>query len=147
DEALALAASLERGSEHPLAAAVVAAAVEGGLRLRPVEAFEALAGRGVRGRIDERTIVLGNASLAGGDLGPLTADAEMLRREGRTVALLGVDGQTQGLLALSDPIKAGTPEAIRRLHELGVEIVMATGDDRITADAVARDLGIDRVFA
>jgi Cu+-exporting ATPase len=147
DEALALAASLERGSEHPLAAAVVSAAEEGGLALRPVEAFEALAGKGVRGRIDGRTIMLGNARLADGDLGPLAADAEMLRRGGHTVALLGVDGQTQALLALSDPIKAGTPEAVRRLHALGVEIVMATGDDRITADAVARDLGIDRVFA
>jgi Cu+-exporting ATPase len=147
DVALTLAASLERGSEHPLAAAVVSAAEEGGLALRPVEGFEALAGRGVRGRIDGRTVVLGNARLADGDLGPLAADAEMLRRDGHTVALLGVEGQTQALLALSDPIKAGTPEAIRRLHALGVEIFMATGDDRITADAVARDLGIDRVYA
>jgi Cu+-exporting ATPase len=147
DEALALAASLERGSEHPLAAAVLLAAEEGRLALRPVEAFEALAGRGVRGRIDGRTIVLGNASLAGGDLGPLADEAEMLRRNGQTVALLGVEGQTRALLALRDPIKAGVPEAIRRLHSLGVELVMATGDDRITADAVASDLGIDRVFA
>ena len=147
DEALALAASLERGSEHPLAAAVVSAAVEGGLALRPVEAFEALAGRGVRGRIDGRTIVLGNARLADGDLGPLANDAEMFRREGQTVTLLGVEGHTQALLALSDPIKPGTPEAIRRLRALSVEIVMATGDDRITADAVARHLGIGRVFA
>jgi Cu+-exporting ATPase len=147
DEALALAASLERGSEHPLAAAVVGAAEEGGLTLRPVEGFEALAGRGVRGRIDGRTIVLGNASLADGDLGPLANDVQMLRREGQTVTLLAVEGRAQALLALSDPIKPGTPEAISRLRALSVEIVVATGDHRITADAVAGHLGIGRVFA
>jgi Cu+-exporting ATPase len=147
DEALALAASLERGSEHPLAAAVVGAAAEGGLTLRPVEGFEALAGRGVRGRIDGRTIVLGNASLADGDLGPLANDVQMLRREGQTVTLLAVEGRAQALLALSDPIKPGTPEAISRLRALSVEIVVATGDHRVTADAVAGHLGIERVFA
>ncbi len=147
DEALALAASLERGSEHPLAAAILSAARERGITLSPAEAFEALSGRGVRGRIGGRSIVLGNGALVVGDLGSLAADAEELRRDGKTVALLGVEGRPCALLAVSDPIKSATPEAIRRLHALGIEIFMATGDNRTSADAVARRLGIDRVVA
>jgi Cu+-exporting ATPase len=147
DEALALAASLERGSEHPLAAAILSAAQERGITPSPAEAFEALSGMGVRGRIGDRSIALGNAALVTADLGSLAADAEELRRDGKTVALLDVEGRACALLAISDPIKSATPEAIRRLHALGIEIFMATGDNRTSADAVARRLGIDRVVA
>jgi len=147
DEALALAASLERGSEHPLASAILSAAQEHRVTLSPVEAFESLSGRGVRGRIGGRSMALGNGALVVGDLGSLAADAEELRRHRKTVALLGVDGRACALLAVSDSIKSATPEAIRRLHALGIEIVMATGDNRISAEAVASQLGIDRVVA
>jgi Cu+-exporting ATPase len=102
---------------------------------------------GVRGRVGGRSIVLGNGALVGGDLGALAADADELRRDGKTVALLGIEGRASALLAVSDPIKSATPEAIRRLHALGIEILMATGDNRTSADAVARRLGIDRVVA
>ncbi len=147
DEAIALAASLERGSDHPLAAALLSAAKEGGMAVPPVEAFEAVAGKGVRGRVEGRAIVLGNRALVDGDLGPLSADAEALGREGKTVALLGVDGRARALFALSDPLKAATPDAMRHLRALGIEIVMATGDNRVTAEAVASRLGIGRVVA
>ena len=147
-EALALAASLERASEHPLAAAVLAAAKERGVVLREVAGFQAIAGKGVTGRIGAHEIALGSrAVVTDADLGPLAEDAKTLRREAKTVLFLAVDRNVRALLAVSDPIKQSTPEAVRALHDLGIAVFMATGDGPSTAEAVAAALGIDRVRA
>jgi Cu+-exporting ATPase len=149
-ELLRLAASLERGSEHPLASALVRGAAERGVELVSAEDFQSLTGRGVTGRVAGRTVVLGNAGLlAEQDVSaePVAARAEELRREGHTVLLAAVDGQLAGLLAVNDPIRASTPEAIRLLHADGLRLIMLTGDNRTTAEAVARRLGIDEVIA
>jgi Cu+-exporting ATPase len=149
-ELLGRAAGLEQGSEHPLAAAVVAGAKERGIALGRVEGFEARTGKGVTGTVAGRALVLGNAALlaeSGVDTAPLAARAEDLRREGRTVVFLATDGTLEGLLAVGDPIKPTTPEAIRALHAAGVRIVMVTGDERTTAEAVGRALGLDDVQA
>jgi Cu+-exporting ATPase len=152
DEAtvLRLAAGLERGSEHPLAAAVAAGAEARGVPVPAVADFAAVPGKGVRGTIDGRPVVLGTRGLleeGGIDAGPLAAEAEALRGEGRTVVFVGVDGGLAGLLAVVDPIKAGAVEAVRALAAEGIHLVMATGDSRTTAEAVARQLGIERVEA
>jgi Cu+-exporting ATPase len=147
---LRLAASLERASEHPLAAAIVAGAQERGLELLPAGDFESLTGRGVKGTVAGRRVALGNAKLMeelGIDLSSASERAEALRREGETVMFVAVDGVLVGLLGVVDPIKETTPEAIRQLQAEGVEIVMLTGDNRSTAEAVARKLGIDQVVA
>ena len=150
-EVIRLAASLERGSEHPLASAIVAAAGERGIDLAEVRDFQAAPGMGVTGTVDGRACLLGNRGLLDknavdpGDL--LAARAEALRREGETVMFLAVDGAAAGLLGVADPIKATTPEALRSLREDGVEIVLVTGDNPTTAAAVARQLGIARVEA
>jgi Cu+-exporting ATPase len=149
-ELLRLAASLERASEHPLAAAVVRGAGARGVALAAVEGFEALAGRGVRGRVDGRAVAVGTRALLreiGADPGALAARAEELRAEGQTVFFAAVDGRPAGLVGVADPIKASTPEAIAALHAEGVRIVMLTGDGRTTAEAVARRLGLDEVIA
>jgi Cu+-exporting ATPase len=149
-ELLRFAASLERASEHPLASAVVASAQEKNLPLVDVKDFESVTGEGVQGKVDGRTVALGNAQLfvkLGIDLESLIAQAEELRRQGRTVVFVAVDGRAAGLVAIADPVKASTPEAIRMLHEDGMRIVMLTGDSRVTAQAVARELGIDEVEA
>jgi Cu+-exporting ATPase len=149
-ELLRVAASVERGSEHPLAGAIVAAAFERNLTLAPAADFQALPGRGVVGMVEGRTIALGNVQLFEHlllDPSPLAQPAAWLRAEGATVMLVAVDGGAAGLVAVADPIKASTPEAIRHLHEAGVRIVMLTGDSRATADAVAKQLGIDEVLA
>ena len=149
-ELLRRAASLERGSEHPLAAAIVAGAQEKGLELSDVRDFQSLTGEGVFGIVDGQTVALGNQKLferLSIDLGGLREQAEALRQEGQTVVFVAGNGQPYGWLAVSDPIKSSTPEAIRMLHQDGVRIVMLTGDDRSTADAVARQLGIDEVEA
>ncbi len=149
-DVLRLAASLERGSEHPLAAAIVAGAGERGVALDGARNFESLTGRGVRGEVDGRSVALGNRTLLdelGVDAGPLAARAETLRGEGQTVMFVAVDGKPVGLLGVADPIKATTPDAIRRLHAENVRVAMLTGDSRTTAEAVARTLGIDEVFA
>ncbi len=152
DEAslLTLAAAVERGSEHPLAAAVAAAAAERGLDVPPARDVRALPGRGVVGTVEGRTIALGTSRLLG-DLGinpqPLLGRAVALRTEGATAMLVGMDGRPAGLLGVSDPIKPTTPEAVQRLHAEGVRIVMLTGDHRVTAESVARKLGIDEVVA
>ncbi len=149
-DVLRLAASLERGSEHPLAAAIVAGAGERDVALDGARNFESLTGRGVRGEVDGRSVALGNRTLLdelGVDVGPLAARAEALRGEGQTVMFVAVDGKPVGLLGVADPIKATTPDAIRRLHAENVRIAMLTGDSRTTAEAVARTLGIDEVFA
>jgi Cu+-exporting ATPase len=147
---LSRAASLERGSEHPLARAVVQAAEAHRLKLEPPTDVEAVVGRGLRGKVGGQSIRLGTAEFlaeAGIDAGPLDSRAEELRQEGATVLFAARDSELLGLLALRDPIKETTPEALRSLTREGVHVVMLTGDARTTADAVARELGIDQVIA
>jgi P-type Cu+ transporter len=149
-ELLRLAASLERASEHPLAEAIVRGAEERGAALVPVSRFESLTGRGVRGVVDGRDVALGNRKLLdelGVAAGDLDARADALRGEGQTVMFVAVDGEPAGLVGVADPIKESTAEAIRLLHEEGVQIVMLTGDSRRTAEAVGRALGLDRIEA
>jgi Cu+-exporting ATPase len=149
-ELVRLAASLERGSEHPLAAAFVAAAAERGLPLDSAAGFQALAGQGVTGRVGERAVALGNTALMARlaiDAGPAEARAQALRGEGQTVTFLAVDGRLAALLGFADPIKPTTPEAIRALAAEGLRIVMLTGDSRATAEAVAGQLGLGEVIA
>ena len=150
NEIIRLAASLERASEHPLAAAIVAGAQNEGAALAPVEDFHSLTGRGVVGKVDGRSVALGNLTLLQElsiDPGSLRERAEELRREGHTVMFVAIDGRAAGLVAVSDPIKESTFEAIRILHDEGIRIVMVTGDSRTTAEAVARRLAIDQVEA
>ena len=145
-----LAASLERGSEHPLAAAIVAGAQERGLALVEAQNFRSVTGKGVLGQVDGHQVALGSQALfleLGIELGELVQRAEGLRRDGQTMLFVAVDNRPAGLLGVADPIKPSTPEALRILHEDGVQIVMLTGDSRTTAEAVARTLGIDRVEA
>ena len=149
-EILRLAASIERASEHPLAAAIVEAAEKEGVRLTTTEDFRSLTGKGVLGTVDGRSIALGNLALLQElpiDPAALLGRAEELRREGHTVMFVAVDRHVAGLVAVSDPIKPSTREAIEILHREGIRIVMLTGDSRTTAEAVARRLGIDRVEA
>ncbi len=150
DELLRLAASVEALSEHPLAAAVVRAAQERGLTLAQAEAFDAPAGKGVTAAVEGRRVTLGNAAIMraeGIDVSALAASAETLRGDGATAIFVGLDGKAAGVIAIADPIKPTTPEAVRKLREAGVRIVMLTGDNRTTAAAVARKLGIDEVEA
>ncbi len=145
-----VAASLERGSEHPLAAAIVAGAAERGGELSQVEDFSSKTGKGVAGRVNGHRVALGNRKLLddlGVDPGGLAARAEAMRSEGQTVMFVIVDGKPAGLLGVADPIKKTTPAAIRGLHEEGIRLVMLTGDSRTTAQAVARELNIDEVVA
>jgi len=147
---LKLAASLERGSEHPLAAAIVAGAQEWAVKLTDAKAFDSLTGKGVTGEVDGRTVSLGNRAMLDElkvDPGELATRAESLRAAGQTVMFVVVDGKTAGLIGVADPIKQTTPEAIRQLHEEGIRIVMLTGDSRKTAEAVASQLNIDEVVA
>jgi Cu+-exporting ATPase len=148
---LRLAAGLERGSEHPLAAAVVAGAKERGVESPEAEGFESVSGKGVRGRVDGRVVALGNRAMMADagvrGLDELTARADALRAEGQTVLFLAADGKPAGLLGVADPIKATTPEALAKLHAEGLKVVMLTGDSRATAEAVAKKLGFDQVFA
>jgi Cu+-exporting ATPase len=148
DEVLRLAASLDQGSEHPLADAIVQAARAKGLVLAKAEDFESSSGIGVRGRVEGRRIALGNTALMqqeGVAVDALVGEAEGLRAEGASVMHLAVDGRLAGLLAVSDPVKASTPEALAALHAAGLRVVMATGDGLTTARAVAQRLGIDEV--
>ncbi len=147
---LRLAASLERASEHPLAAAIVKGAEERGIALVKAGAFESITGKGVKGRIEEREVALGNRALMNGldaSGSELVARAEALRGEGQTVMFVAVDGRPAGLLGVADPVKESTPEAIRVLHQEGIRIVMLTGDSKTTALAVAKRLGLDDVEA
>ena len=148
DDVLRLAASLDQGSEHPLAEAIVAAARERGIALASVEDFESTSGIGVRGTVEGRRLALGNTALmreVGVDPAALADRAEALRGEGASVMHLAVDGTLAGLLSVSDPVKASTPDALAALHAAGLRIVMATGDGLTTANAVASRLGIDEV--
>ncbi len=144
------AASLERASEHPLAAAIVAGARERGVEGTEPRRFESLTGRGVAGDVDGRAVVLGNASLMrerGVDVSTWLAEAEERRRDGQTVMFVAIDGKSAGFVGVADPIKSSTPDAIARLHDEGLRIVMVTGDTQTTAQAVARQLGLDDVRA
>jgi Cu+-exporting ATPase len=150
DELLRLAACLEVDSEHPLGAAIVAAARERGLPIVAAREFRSETGKGVRGMVDGRSVALGNMQLLAGlglAPGPLAGRAEALRTEGQTVMFVAVDGRVAGLLGVGDAIKASTPEAVRLLHADGIRLVMLTGDSRATAQAVAAQLGIDAVEA
>jgi Cu+-exporting ATPase len=147
---LRLAASLERGSEHPLAAAILTGAKERGVRLTEADSFMSITGKGVSGQVDGRTVALGNSKLLEElrvDRGDLGSHADSLRADGQTVMFVAVDGRLAGLLGVADPIKENTPEAIRALHAEGIRVVMLTGDNRTTAEAVASRLGIDDVAA
>ncbi|HEX3112959.1 MAG TPA: copper-translocating P-type ATPase [Candidatus Eisenbacteria bacterium] len=149
-EVLRLAASLERGSEHPLAAAIVAGAAERDVPLAEATGFASATGLGVAGTVDGHRLALGNGKhmeSLGIPIDQKSARAEALRADGRTVMYLAVDGEPAGLLAVADPIKPSTPEAIRALHAEGIRIVMLTGDNAATANAVARRLEIDEVVA
>ncbi len=148
DEVLRLAASLDQGSEHPLADAVVKAARERGLTLGKAEQFEAIAGMGVRGAVGGKQLALGNAALMAQQNVPidtLERQAEALRTEGASVMYLAIGGQSAGLLAVSDPIKPSTPEALATLKASGLRVIMATGDGLTTANAVAARLGVEEV--
>ncbi len=148
DEVLRLAASLDQGSEHPLADAIVDAARGRGLRLSAVNDFESGSGIGVRGKVDGKRLILGNTALMdqeGVDAGVMADTAESLRTQGASVMYLAADSRLLGLLAVSDPIKQSTPEAVRELQNAGIRVIMATGDGVATANAVAQQLGIDEV--
>ncbi|KXB32517.1 copper-transporting ATPase [Dechloromonas denitrificans] len=148
DEVLRLAASLDLGSEHPLADAIVRAAKEKNLTLEKAENFESSSGIGVHGQVGGRRLSLGNSTLMvqeNIDLSPLVGQAEELRRTGASVMYLAANGLLVGLLAVSDPIKASTPEALKMLKDAGIRVVMATGDGELTAKAVGQRLGIDEV--
>lgn len=148
DDVLHWAASLDQGSEHPLAAAIVSEARSRGRALASVEDFDSLTGLGVRGTVEGKALLLGNAALMGDhgiSLQPLHTDAERLRQAAASVMFLAVDGALAGLIAVADPIKASTAEAIAQLRRDGLRIVMATGDGTATAEAVARELGLDEV--
>jgi Cu+-exporting ATPase len=151
DTLLSLAASLERSSEHPLAAAIVSGAKEKKLELFDVNNFDSVTGKGVKGRVDHEVVALGNRALMD-DLSipvdpKIETEANNLRQEGQTVMFVAVDDYLEGLLGVADPIKESSREAIQLLHEDGIEIVMLTGDNRITAMAVARQLGLDQVVS
>ncbi len=150
EEILQMAAGLERGSEHPLAAAVVQGALERGIVIPEAQDFRSITGKGVTGRLGGRSVALGNAALLqelGVDSTPLDAVAEQFRQQGGTAMFVVVDGQPAGLLGVSDPIKETTPEAIDLLHKEGIRVVMLTGDNRTTAAAIANQLGIDEFHA
>ncbi len=150
ESVVALAASLERGSEHPLAAAIVQGALSRAVELSEVADFETIPGNGVRGRIGGTSVALGNTALMmslGIETAPVLERVERMRADGKTVAFLAVDGKLAGIVAVADPIKASAPRAIGALHAAGIRIVMVTGDHQTTAKAVAEQLGVDEVFA
>jgi Cu+-exporting ATPase len=148
-EVLRFAASVEQGSEHPLAKAIIDGAAEKGVLLSPVSDFKSQPGKGISGSVDGREVELGNAALFRDQafLNQLAAGAELLRREGCTVMFVVVDGKPAGLIAVADPIKESSRATISSLKETGIRVVMVTGDSRTTAEAVARNLGIDDVRA
>ncbi|MDX6373427.1 MAG: P-type Cu+ transporter [Nocardioidaceae bacterium] len=150
DELLRLAASVERASEHPLAHAVVAAAERQGVVIPTVTEFDSTAGKGALGNVEGHRILLGSASFMdshGLDTGPLAVEADRLRGDGATAIFVGVDDHVAGVVAIADRVKETTPAAVKSLREEGIEVVMLTGDNRVTAEAVARTLDIDRVEA
>ncbi|MHC4986557.1 MAG: copper-translocating P-type ATPase, partial [Planctomycetota bacterium] len=150
DDLLALVGSLEQGSEHPLAEAIVEGIKKRGIPLRRPSSFEAITGMGVKGTVDGRAVLLGNRALMdaeGADVTAMKDAADALRTAGKTAMFVAVDGKAAGVIAVADPVKATTPGAIEALHEAGLTIIMATGDNERTARAVAVKLGIDEVRA
>ena len=150
DELLQLAAGVERASEHPLALAIVAAAEARGLVVPAVEDFDSPTGKGAYGTVEGRRVILGNAAFLreqGVDTAPLSGRADALRQDGATAIFAAVDGRPAGILAIADPVKPTTPAALAALREQGIRVVMLTGDNRTTAEAVARRLGIDDIEA
>jgi len=147
---LLYAASIEQGSEHPLAAAIVSGAQEQGVIPVSVESFQSLTGKGVTGKVAVHAVALGNRALLDElriDPGNLSVKAEAMRSDGQTVMFVAVDGNAAGLVGVTDPVKESTPEAVQSLHEDGIHIVMLTGDNRTTAAIVAKKLGLDDVIA
>ena len=147
---LRLASGIEAGSEHPLAAAIVEGAKDRGVTPAKARDFESATGKGVLGTVESRQVALGNRRLLEDlsvDVSALSEKATSLREDGQTVMFVAIDGKPAGLLGVADPIKESTPEAVRLLHDDGIEIIMLTGDNRMTAEAVARKLGIDRIEA
>jgi len=150
DDVLRFAASLERASEHPLAQAIVEGAVNRGIELEDATDFDSRTGRGVVGRIEGREIAIGNQKLMrelGAEVGAVMETADTMRSEAQTVMFLAVDGKLAGLVGVADPIKESTPEAIAGLHQEGIRVVVLTGDNQTTAEAVAKRLGLDEVVA
>ncbi len=150
NEILRLAASLERGSEHPLAAAIVGGAEQKGLKLSETRDFRSITGKGVVGLVDEKHVALGNRKLLEEvkvEPGEFLNQSEKLRKDGQTVMYIVVDGAVAGLVGVADPVKQSTAEAIQMLHQDGIRIVMLTGDNRTTAEAVAKKLSIDEIQA
>jgi Cu+-exporting ATPase len=147
---LRLAGGLEKSSEHPLAAAIVAGAQERSVEIKDADGFQSVTGKGVMGEVDGRHVAVGNRSLLEDlklDTGQLAQRAEELRASGQTIMFVGIDGKPAGLIGVADPIKETTPGAVKQLHAEGIRLVMLTGDSKTTAEAVARRLGIDEVVA
>lgn len=147
---LRLAAAVERASEHPLGLAVVRAASEAGLDVPDVEDFDAPVGKGVTGIVQGRQVLVGSSSFLAGhgvDTASMDAEADRLRADGASAVYVAMDGAVAGVLAIADPVKDTTPDALKSLRAEGIDVVMLTGDNQVTAQAVARTLGIDRVEA
>ncbi len=150
NEMLSIAASLERGSEHPLASAIVQGAEEQNIKLSNAESFDSVTGKGITGKVNGVPVALGNLALMKDlkvDINQLDAKARELRSEGKTVMFAAVNSKLAGIVVVADPIKENTREAIQKLHDEGIKVVMLTGDNKITAEAVASELGIDKVIA
>ncbi len=150
NEVLRLAAAVERASEHPLGLAVVRAAVEAGLSVPKVDDFDAPVGKGVTGTVEGRRVLVGSKTYLTGDgleTSAMDAEADRLRADGASAVYVAVGGHVAGVLAIADPVKETTPAALKALREQGIDVVMLTGDNQVTAEAVARSLGIDRVQA
>ncbi|HEY8537345.1 MAG TPA: copper-translocating P-type ATPase, partial [Steroidobacteraceae bacterium] len=150
EEVLRLAASLERGSEHPLAAAIARGAEQRGVRLSQPQSFDSVTGQGVVGAVEGRQVIVGNRALLSArniDVSALASRAEALRAEGQTAMFVAIEGKLAGILGVADPIKTSTPDAIAALHRAGIRVVMMTGDSQTTAQAVAKRLDIDEVIA
>jgi Cu+-exporting ATPase len=151
EKLLQIAASVEKGSEHPLGAAIVAEAEKRGLAFLPVEGFTSLTGQGVEARLNGASVLIGNRSLMQSvedkRFEALSVDAERLANEGKTPVCVAIDGKAAGLIAVADVLKPSSREAIVRLHEMGLETVMITGDNKRTAATIAKEAGIDRVLA
>jgi Cu+-exporting ATPase len=150
NETLRLVASLERGSEHPLASAIVKGAEDRGIVLAAVQDFASITGKGVTGIIDGHSVALGNKALLsslGIDSASLSANAEQLRAKGQTAMFAAIDGKPAAVISVADPIKPTTPEALKQLKAEGLRIVMLTGDSKATAEAIAKQLGIDELEA
>jgi len=150
DDLLAMAASLEQGIEHPLALAIIMAAKEKNIALAKADEFDSPTGKGVVGKVEGKSVALGNVQLMnelGIDVQAIEGQADKLRQDSATVIFIAVDGKAAGLLAIADPVKDTTPEAIKNLQQAGIRVVMLTGDNKTTAEAVARQLGITEVEA